>query len=148
MIREEHLYDYKGFLLINHRFILSLALLVLGMVCVFNNLWLIRTLGLLLFAVWYLTAVQIFNFVSINDKFLVIKNHIRIWSPSIYCFTDIRRIVIERDNNNPVLIRVTTLDYKTKSYSCSTLSEQTWHELGKDIEKDKPQAMNLEKLSG
>ena len=94
--------------------------------------------GIIFFSVfgplWFILHSWLMHYFVITKNFLVIRNHNFTWKERIYSISDIREVVFESRGNQPNCLKVITIDFKSKLYPASTLSDRTWLDMKKKLE--------------
>lgn len=73
---------------------------------------------------------------EISKNFIKIKNHYYFWKKDIYPISNIREVVIEQFNGKRAnSLKIITQDFKTKQYYAGSLTDKTWLELKKELER-------------
>lgn len=84
--------------------------------------------------IFFLFSRMMYYF-EISNNFFVVKNHHFFWKNEIYSISDIREIVFERHHKQPILLRLITKDFKTKTYLAASLNDSNWLEMKSELEK-------------
>lgn len=66
------------------------------------------------------------HYFSLNEEYLIVKNHIWLWRNDIYLLKDIREIVFEDPNKLSTSLRVITTNYESKLYPAGSLRNKDW----------------------
>ncbi|TRW25881.1 hypothetical protein FMM05_06565 [Flavobacterium zepuense] len=91
---------------------------------------------LILLIIYYFMSAQLYYF-SINEKYLVVRNHVIFRKKIIYTLNDIKEIVlVPIENRAPNALRVITNNYKNKRYYAATLYDSDWQKLRDHLEKE------------
>jgi hypothetical protein len=75
-----------------------------------------------------LFGYQLHNF-RLNEKLLVVRNHVWLWRNDIYKIEDLREIVFEEPHKMSTSLRVITNNYETKLYPAGSIKNKSWRRL-------------------
>lgn len=135
-LSSEHLYDYKGFLILSFNGILYLSMMLFFIfIILFKNK--IGSNGnyggvLLIIVFTFLFKWQ-FNYFQLNRKYFVIKNHLNFWKKETYNIEDIKEVTFQSQGKAPHCLKIIFKDYSIKKYTAATLSDSKWKELQKHL---------------
>jgi len=95
---------------------------------------------------WYIMLLPIFTFLiicplvssemyyfGINEKYLVVRNHVLFWRKHIYPISSVREVVYEPRYKWRRGLRIITKNYHTNFRIAETLNSVDWQELQKDF---------------
>jgi hypothetical protein len=129
-----HFYYYKD------SFVLSMREMLFSFMITMFALSALKTgsfsLLLLTIVIFYPIFALVVNYVGLNEKHLVIKNHLLFWKRETYTLSEIKEIVFESHYKEPNSIRVITKNYFTKKYAAATLNDSTWRKLETELLKE------------
>jgi hypothetical protein len=99
-----------------------------------------QSFGFVAFAIvfclfWLGLHAWMMHYIGLNEKCLIVKNHISIWWQRVYPLDDIKEIVFESEGRRPNCMRVITKDYRHRVYPAATLRDKTWLDFKKHLEK-------------
>jgi hypothetical protein len=85
-----------------------------------------------LLLLYYSTILYYFE---LNSEYFRIKSQLKFWKSITYRTTDIEEVVFETNGKAPHSLKLILKDYRFKKYSAATLSDKTWNQLQRDLEK-------------
>jgi hypothetical protein len=129
-----HFYYYKD------SFVLSMRGMLFSFMITMFALSALKTgsFSLLLVVIFFFSPIfaLVANYAGLNEKHLVIKNHLLFWKRDTYTLSEIKEIVFESHHKEPNSIRVITKNYFTKKYAAATLNNNTWRKLEAELLKE------------
>lgn len=88
---------------------------------------------------WFMLGSLLLHFFRLTKDCLVVRNHNLLWRKHSYPIAKIREVIIEEPifgrRINTSMLRIITLDFKTRIYPAGSLSNKTWLKLKSDLEK-------------
>ncbi|MBT9393557.1 hypothetical protein KLP40_10325 [Hymenobacter sp. NST-14] len=135
---DNSLYSFKGHQLLSFTGISfwSLAIFFLYIILAGNSdsfMFLGIVFSLLLLLLICITSFM--NYFQILNNDLIIVNHIIFWKKELYNMQNIREIVFEQNGNLPNILRIITHDFKSKTFSATTLSNKKWLDFKHKLEE-------------